>query len=52
MLLGEKPMLMAFKAVCDHVDGLQAVADMLGKRTCPLRHRCSLSLRNSPKADS
>jgi len=24
------PMLMAFKAVCDHVDGLQGVADLLG----------------------
>ncbi len=24
------PMLMAFKAVCDHVDGLKAVADLLG----------------------
>ena len=29
MLLGV-PMLMAFKAVCDHVDGLKAVADLLG----------------------
>ena len=24
------PMLMVFKAVCDHVDGLEAVADLLG----------------------
>ena len=24
------PMLMAFKAVCDHVDSLKAVADLLG----------------------
>jgi len=24
------PMLMVFKAVCDHVDGLQGVADLLG----------------------
>ena len=29
------PMLMVFKAVCDHVDGLQAVADMLGTRDDP-----------------
>jgi predicted PurR-regulated permease PerM len=29
MLLGV-PILMAFKAVCDHVDGLRAVADLLG----------------------
>jgi predicted PurR-regulated permease PerM len=29
MLLGV-PILMVFKAVCDHVDGLQAVADLLG----------------------
>ena len=29
MLLGV-PILMAFKAVCDHVDGLKAVADLLG----------------------
>ena len=29
MLLGV-PMLMAFKAVCDHVDSLKAVADLLG----------------------
>jgi len=24
------PMLMVFKAVCDHVDGLQGIADLLG----------------------
>jgi predicted PurR-regulated permease PerM len=29
MLLGV-PILMVFKAVCDHVDGLKAVADLLG----------------------
>ena len=29
------PMLMVVKAVCDHVDGLQAVADMLGTRDEP-----------------
>ena len=29
MLLGV-PILMAFKAVCDHVDGLKAIADLLG----------------------
>ncbi len=29
------PMLMVFKAVCDHVEGLEAVADMLGTRDEP-----------------
>jgi len=29
------PMLMVVKAVCDHVDGLQAAADMLGSRDEP-----------------
>jgi predicted PurR-regulated permease PerM len=24
------PILMVFKAICDHVEGLQAVADLLG----------------------
>ena len=29
------PMLMAFKAVCDHVEGLDVLADMLGTRDEP-----------------
>ncbi len=34
------PMLMAFKAVCDHVEGLEALADMLGTRDEPEPRAC------------
>ena len=34
-LLLAVPMLMVFKAVCDHVEGLEAIADMLGTRDEP-----------------
>jgi predicted PurR-regulated permease PerM len=41
------PMLMVVKAVCDHVDGLQAAADMLGSRDEPQAQLVSEKLAGS-----
>ncbi|HWN84599.1 MAG TPA: AI-2E family transporter [Vicinamibacterales bacterium] len=41
------PMLMVVKAVCDHVDGLQAAADMLGSRDEPQAQLVSEKLAES-----